>query len=187
MKLRVLVGALQEKKASDVLVLDLRGKTSFCDWFVLCSGNTPRHVQAMANSVLSKVRTDHQMRPIGSEGLAAGRWALLDYDDVLVHIFEAPLRRYYDLEGLWLDAGRLTPSALGLPDAPPASADDDDDYAGFNAEPAGAGFADADALEDEDSDFEDSEDDDSDFEDSDDEDSDLDDVDDDETDPASPS
>ena len=106
MKLRILVEALQEKKASDVLVLDLRGKTSFCDWFVLCSGNTPRHVQAMANGVLSKVRTDHHMRPIGAEGLAAGRWALLDYDDVLVHIFEAPLRRYYDLEGLWLDAGR---------------------------------------------------------------------------------
>lgn len=183
MKLRVLVGALQEKKASDVLVLDLRGKTSFCDWFVLCSGNTPRHVQAMANSVLSKVRTDHQMRPIGSEGLAAGRWALLDYDDVLVHIFEAPLRRYYDLEGLWLDAGRLTPSALGLPDAPPASADDDDDYAAFNAEPADAGFAGADALEDdEDDDFEDE-----DLEDSDSEDSDSEDSDDEETDPASQS
>ena len=148
MKLRILVEALQEKKASDVLVLDLRGKTSFCDWFVLCSGNTPRHVQAMANGVLSKVRTDHHMRPIGAEGLAAGRWALLDYDDVLVHIFEAPLRRYYDLEGLWLDAGRLLPSALGLTDAPApaASADDDDDDDVYAGSPSQA-FEDSDDLD----------------------------------------
>lgn len=128
-KLRVLVEALLEKKASDVVVLDLSGKTSFCDWFVLCSGNNPRHVRAMASAVLEKLRTEHQVRPLGAEGLEAGRWALLDYDDVLVHIFEGPLRRYYNLEGLWLDAARLDLSALGVevPVTPAGSAGQDDD------------------------------------------------------------
>ena len=129
LKLRLLVESLLEKKASEVLVLDLSGKTSFCDYFVLCSGNNPRHVRAMANAVLDKLRSDHKVKPLGAEGLEAGRWALLDYDDVLVHIFEAPLRSYYNLEGLWLDAGRITPEALGVtaPVAAEAPADEDDD------------------------------------------------------------
>lgn len=131
LKLRLLVEALLEKKASDVLVLDLSGKTSFCDYFILCSGNNPRHVRATATAVLDKLRSDHHIKPLGAEGLEAGRWALLDYDDVLVHIFEAPLRSYYNLEGLWLDARRILPDALGVvaPTAAPAPQADDDDLA----------------------------------------------------------
>lgn len=101
-------------------MLDLTGKTSFCDYFVLCNGNNPRHVRAIANHLLEHLRDEHGIRPLGAEGLEAGRWALLDYDDVLVHVFEQPARRYYDLEGLWLDARRMTLDELGITAPAPA-------------------------------------------------------------------
>lgn len=124
-KLRHLVGAAIDKKAIDVVVLDLNGRTSFCDYFVVMSGNNQRHVRAIATYLVEHMRREHGTKPLGTEGLEAGRWALLDYDDVLVHIFEAKSRTYYDLEGLWLDAGRVSLASLGvaLPEAAPADRD----------------------------------------------------------------
>ncbi len=123
--LRLLVQAAVDKKATDVVVLDLSGKTSFCDYFLLCSGNSTRHVRAIATHIREHMRKEHKLRPLGSEGLEIGKWALLDYDDVLIHIFEEKVRHYYDLEGLWMDAGRVSLDALGvqLPDAPKSDAE----------------------------------------------------------------
>lgn len=95
-------------------MLDLTGRTSFCDAFIVCSANNPRHVRAIANHALHTLRHDHGVNPLGVEGVENGRWALLDFGDVLVHIFEAPVRKYYNLEGLWMDAHHITPEELGV-------------------------------------------------------------------------
>ena len=119
-KLRLLVEAAVDKKASKLVVLDLTGRTSFCDYFVICSGNNPRHVRAVASNLIDQMKKANGKKPLGAEGLEAGRWALLDYGDVLVHIFEDRIRDYYDLEGLWMDARKIPLSELGVaqPDAP---------------------------------------------------------------------
>lgn len=123
-RLRLLVEAALDKKATDVVVLDLGGKTSFCDYFVLCSGNSPRHVRAIATHMREHLRKERGLKPLGYEGLETGKWALLDYDDVLVHVFEEKARVYYDLEGLWMDAGRVSLESLGLAaPAPPSDAE----------------------------------------------------------------
>jgi ribosome-associated protein len=106
----------------------VRNIASFCDYFVLASGSSRRQVHALAESVQEDLRTEHGLRPFGVEGLEASRWALLDFGDVIVHVFDAPLRGFYDLEGLWSDAHpvevdlepapREAPEALPLPPAP---------------------------------------------------------------------
>lgn len=108
-----------EKKAANLAVLDLTGKTSYCDAFVLCSANNPRHVRAIANHLVHTLRRDHDLRPLGVEGVENGRWALLDLGDVIVHIFEEPSRKYYNLEGLWQDARRIPFEELGVVEPPP--------------------------------------------------------------------
>lgn len=125
-KLRRTVEAALDKKAIDVRVLDLTGKTSFCDYFVLCNGNNQRHVRAVATAICDEVARDGGEQPLGVEGLENSRWALVDLGDVIVHVFEPGSRRYYDLEGLWLDA-RLVPLAeLGVEEHRAAPSVDDD-------------------------------------------------------------
>ncbi len=102
---RLLVGAAQDKKGIDPVLLDLRGISSITDWFVIVSGNSDRQVQAMAEAVLDAGRALGS-RPLGTEGVAAGRWALLDFGDVVVHLFHSRQREYYDLERLFPDAPR---------------------------------------------------------------------------------
>ncbi len=97
---------VQERKALDVLVLDLRGLTLVADYFLLCSGRTPLQVRAIADAIRVgmdelRVGTRH------TEGVSRGRWALLDYGDVVVHIFHQEDRDYYGLERLWGDAPEL--------------------------------------------------------------------------------
>lgn len=113
-KLRLLVEAALDKKASKIVVLDLTGRTSFCDYFIIASGNNPRHVRAVASNVIDQMKKADGKKPLGAEGLEAGRWALLDYGDVLLHVFEDRIRDYYDLEGLWLDARKVPLSELGV-------------------------------------------------------------------------
>lgn len=108
-----------EKKAADLVVLDLAGKTSYCDAFLVCGAHNPRHVRAIANHLVNILRRDHAVRPLGVEGVENGRWALLDFGDVLVHIFEEPIRKYYNLEGLWVDARRVPLDELGVVIRPP--------------------------------------------------------------------
>ncbi len=97
-----------EKKAQDPVLLELKGISSFTDYFLLCSGRSDRQVQAIAQGIEEALKKKG-LRPLGQEGTAEGRWILLDYEDVVVHVFLDPVRKFYDLEGLWLDAQRIEP------------------------------------------------------------------------------
>ena len=111
---RLVVAALLERKAEDVVVLDVGGRTSYCDLFVLCTGSHARHVRAIADGVIRSFKGERGVRPLGVEGLETGRWVLVDLGDVVLHIFDGPMRGYYDLDGLWMDARRVPLSELGL-------------------------------------------------------------------------
>src|SRR5512138_3676943 len=104
---RLFAGAAIDKKALDPVVLDLQGLTSIADWFVIVSGSSDRQVQAVAENVLEAGRALSR-RPLGVEGVAGGRWALLDFGEVVVHVFHQAQREYYDLERIWTDAPRLS-------------------------------------------------------------------------------
>ena len=98
--------AAVEKKAQDPVLLELKGISSIADYFLLCSGRSDRQVQAIAQGIEQALKKKG-IRPLGQEGTAGGRWILLDYVDVVVHIFLDPVRKFYDLEGLWMDAQRI--------------------------------------------------------------------------------
>ena len=98
--------AALEKKALNPVLLELKGMNSFTDYFLLCSGKSDRQVQAIAQGI-EEVLKKKGVRPLGQEGMAGGRWILMDYEDVIVHIFLEPIRSFYDLEGLWIDAPRI--------------------------------------------------------------------------------
>jgi len=100
------VEAVLNRKAIDVVVLDLRGLISFADTFIICSGRSHRQVSAIAESVEQDLKAEG-IKPIGVEGLREGHWVLMDYGDVVIHIFYEPIRIFYDLEGLWSDARRI--------------------------------------------------------------------------------
>ncbi len=95
-----------DKKAKDVLILDVRGMTSYADYFVIASGESDRQVSAMADNVLSEMKKQENLRPIGHEGTETGQWVLIDFGEVVVHLFFEEVRAFYDLEGLWADAAR---------------------------------------------------------------------------------
>jgi ribosome-associated protein len=94
-----------ERKAHDVLILDLRGISTATDYFVIAGGRSDVQVKAIADHVLDELKKDG-VRPEHSEGLRGGRWALLDYVDFIVHVFHPEARAFYQLENLWGDAPR---------------------------------------------------------------------------------
>ena len=100
------VRAAREKKAMDVVVLDLRAIDSFTDFFVICSGQNSRQVQAIAEAVENGLR-EAGVRPSHVEGLDRAEWVLLDYFDFVVHVFGIARREFYALERLWGSAGRV--------------------------------------------------------------------------------
>ncbi len=104
--LRAAVEAAQEKKAGDIVVLDLRGLASFTDYFVICTGTSHRQIESVADEVEASLRALSQ-RPTHKEGYPRGEWVLMDYVDFVVHIFTPKSREYYDLERLWGDAEKL--------------------------------------------------------------------------------
>ncbi|WP_338870081.1 ribosome silencing factor [Myxococcus stipitatus] len=98
---------LLDKKALDVVILDVRGMTSYADYIVIASGESDRQVSAMAEHVQVQLKQGAEAeRPLGTEGVETGQWVLLDYGEVVAHLFLADLRAHYDLEGLWADAAR---------------------------------------------------------------------------------
>ncbi|HCJ31088.1 MAG TPA: ribosome silencing factor [Pseudomonas sp.] len=97
------VSALEDLKGTDITTIDVRGKTSVTDFMVIASGTSSRHVKSLADNVLEKVK-EQGVRPLGSEGLDGGEWALLDLGDVVVHVMQVPTRQFYDLERLWQGA-----------------------------------------------------------------------------------
>ncbi|MFQ3582946.1 MAG: ribosome silencing factor [Chloracidobacterium sp.] len=98
--------ALQEKKGVAPIVLDISELTSFADYFVIATGTSSRHVQALADEVEKQLAT-LKVYPRHIEGYADGEWVLMDYGDVIVHVFTPEQREFYGLERLWSDAGKL--------------------------------------------------------------------------------
>jgi ribosome-associated protein len=96
------VAALEDKKATDIAVLDVNGVCSFTDYIIICTGMSDRQIKAMADHIMGTFG-----KPLGKEGIEQGRWVLLDYFDVVIHIFQDELRRYYDMESMWYEAKRI--------------------------------------------------------------------------------
>jgi ribosome-associated protein len=92
------------KKAENVVVLDVRKLSSVTDYFVIVSGTSQPHLRAIVEEIVGRLRDDHDLRPLHSEGSTSGTWMVLDYFDVIVHIMHTDTRKRYDLEGLWGDA-----------------------------------------------------------------------------------
>ena len=103
---QLLAQAALDKKAEDLVILDVRGLASFTDYFVIMSGRSTRHVKGLAEAV-DKALRNKKIKSSSTEGLSEGYWVLLDYNDVVVHIFYSEARDFYDLEGLWHDAPRV--------------------------------------------------------------------------------
>ncbi|MCC6640477.1 MAG: ribosome silencing factor [Deltaproteobacteria bacterium] len=106
-KVRLIVEAAIDKKAEDVLALDVRELVSFADSFVIATGGSDRHVRSIVDGIDEALRARGE-RPLGIEGAEEGRWVLIDCDDAVVHVFQREVRHHYDLERLWSDAPKLT-------------------------------------------------------------------------------
>jgi ribosome-associated protein len=96
-----------EKKAEDIVAIDLRGISSFTDFFVICSGTSEPHLKAIAGELRDRLKQDHGIKPMAVDGFPISQWIVADYSDVVVHIFHAEKRGFYSLEDLWSDAPRL--------------------------------------------------------------------------------
>ena len=99
-------GAL-DKKAEDLVILDMRGISSFTDFFVIASGTSEPQLKAIASSIREKVRAATGQKPIAEDGFPVSQWVIIDYGSVIVHIFHAEKRPVYGLEDLWNDARRI--------------------------------------------------------------------------------
>ena len=100
------VAAARDKKAADVVVLDLRKAGGFTDYFVICTGNNTRQIQAIADGISETLRKEFGERPTLAEGVEKSEWILLDYFNFVVHVFSRECRAFYDLERLWGNAER---------------------------------------------------------------------------------
>ena len=99
--------AADDKKATDVVVLDVGEVLSITGWFVISSGSNPRQVRTIAEEVEAQLKADHDLAPLRVEGLDGLRWVLLDYGDFVVHVFHEEERDYYQLERLWADVPQV--------------------------------------------------------------------------------
>jgi ribosome-associated protein len=95
-----------EKKARDLVVMEVRDVTSIGDYFIICSGSSDRQVQSIAQGIEENL-SEAGHPPLSVEGVHRGHWVLMDFSDVIVHIFYEPIREFYDLEGLWGHAPRV--------------------------------------------------------------------------------
>ncbi len=100
------VNAALERKAEDLVILSVKDLSSFADYFVICSGNSDRQIRSLADHIARNVK-EKGILPLGIEGERSGSWILMDYGDVILHIFYRPVREFYDIEGLWSDAPRM--------------------------------------------------------------------------------
>jgi len=115
---RLVVHGMLEKKAANIMVMDLRNvKNAITDYFVICSGNTDTQIDAIANSIDEEVFKTSKLHPWHQEGKQNKEWILLDYIDVVAHVFRKDRRKFYDLESLWGDA-ELTPIAESMEPEP---------------------------------------------------------------------
>ena len=97
----LIVDTLEEKKGEDILLLDLVGICPFTDYFVICTGRSKRTLKSLAEEIQLRLKSQHSIMSRSVEGNAASGWVLLDYGDVILHLFSPALRDYYRLEDLW--------------------------------------------------------------------------------------
>ena len=107
-KALLLTRAALDKKACGLVVLDVHDHTSIADYFIVCSGRSDRQVQSIAQG-LENDAAEEGIKPFAVEGAQRGHWVLMDFSDVIVHIFYEPVRKFYDLDGLW---GHAPPAEL---------------------------------------------------------------------------
>jgi ribosome-associated protein len=105
-----IAAAAIEKKAVALEILDVAGKVDYADFLVIMTGRSDRHAQALAQGIEDALR-QRSVRPVAVEGLPNATWVLMDFGDVVVHVFQDEARQLYDIEGLWLDARRLPVAA----------------------------------------------------------------------------
>jgi ribosome-associated protein len=107
-----------DKKAVGIEILDVTGRVDYADFLVVMTGRSDRHVHAIATGI-EEALARRKVAPLSVEGLQVATWVLLDFGDVVVHVFQEDARRLYDIEGLWIDAGRLpVPAGTGAPAGP---------------------------------------------------------------------
>ena len=105
-KLQTVVDAIESKKGKDILALDFQGKSSLCDYAVICTGSSNRNIQAITDEVDKKIRESGEIR-LGIEGYDEAKWVLIDLDDIVVHIMDEETRDLYKLEVLWNEAKEI--------------------------------------------------------------------------------
>jgi ribosome-associated protein len=99
-----------DHKALKVEIIDVRGRVDYADYIVLMGGTSDRHVGALARYIEQELAREHNTPCVGIEGKPQASWVLMDYGDIVVHVFHRDTRGYYDLESLWIDAARVSPS-----------------------------------------------------------------------------
>jgi len=109
--LNLYINAALGKKAMDLVALDVRKLSSIADVFIICSGRSNRQVMAIAEHIQVDLKK-HGITPLSVEGKKEGHWVLLDYGHVIIHVFYEPVRSFYDLEGLWIDADRIETQSI---------------------------------------------------------------------------
>jgi ribosome-associated protein len=119
-RVRLAVSAALDKKAFDLDVLSVGDLTSIADFFILTSASSERQAQAIADSVLERLRDEMKVKPLLVEGSTPGRWILLDFGDFIVHVFTEDCRRFYGLERLWGDAPNVTADYVAEAEKPRA-------------------------------------------------------------------
>jgi ribosome-associated protein len=105
-KAKLCLKIIMERKAIDPVLFEVGKLLSITDYFLIASGNSSRQVQAIARHLQRRMR-EQGFRPDGIEGEQEGHWVLMDYGDLVIHLFYKPIREFYDLEGLWIEAPRL--------------------------------------------------------------------------------
>lgn len=105
--LKFYIQAALGRKATDLVLLDIRELTSFADVFIICTGRSNRQVSAIAEHIKTDLK-EYGIAPLGIEGMAEGQWVLMDYGHILIHVFLEPVREFYDLEGFWSSARRIS-------------------------------------------------------------------------------
>lgn len=111
--------AAADKKAENLVLLDLRGVSGFTDFFLICSGSSEPQLKAISSSIRESLREKFGQRPLAEDGYPTSQWVVLDYGDVICHLFHGEKREFYDLESLWSDAKRVSlqgidPAQAGL-------------------------------------------------------------------------
>ena len=105
-KARLASDIIKERKAIEPVLFNIEEMSSYADFFLIASGNSSRQVQSISRHLEEKMR-EKGLKPFGIEGEFEGQWILMDYGDLIIHIFYQPVREFYDLEGLWLEAPRV--------------------------------------------------------------------------------